>query len=110
MSCSQRVAASPASSASSRRAVASGSSPSWSRCPGHDLEHLGVDGRPVLPHQRHRAVVVDGDNCDGTGVADDDPVEGLAVGIEEVQAVDPEQPGPQELLLGDTAEARHVPR
>ena len=77
---------------------------------GHDLEHLGVDGRPVLAHQRHRAVVVDGDDRDGARVPDDDAIEGLAGGVEEVQAVDSEEPGPQELLLGDAAEARHGPR
>ena len=110
MSSSQRVASSPASSASSRRAVASGSSPSWSRVPGHDLEHQGVDGRPVLPYQRHGAVVVDGDDRDGARVPDDDAVEGLAVRVEEVQTVHPEQPGPQEFLLRDAAEARHGPR
>ena len=78
--------------------------------PGHDLQHLGVDGRPVLPHQRHRAVVVDGDDRDGTRVPDDDPIEGLAGGVDEVQTVHPEQPSPQELLLGDTAESRHEVR
>ena len=41
------------------------------------------------------------------GMADDEAVEGLVVGIEQVEAVDAEQPGPEELLLRDTAEARH---
>ena len=78
--------------------------------PGHDLEHLGVDGGPVLPDQRHGAVVVDRDDRDRTRVPDDDAIEGFAGGVEQVQTVDPEQPGPQKLLLGDAAEARHGPR
>jgi hypothetical protein len=53
---------------------------------------------------------MDGDDRDGAWVPDDEAIEGLAGGVEDVQAVHPEHPGPQELLLGDAAEARHGPR
>jgi hypothetical protein len=43
-------------------------------------------------------------------VPDHDAIEGLAGGVEEVQAVDPEQPRTKELLLRDATEARHGPR
>ena len=78
-------------------------------CPRRQLQHHGVDRRPVLAHQCHGAVVVQGDDGDCTGVAEDDALEGRAPGIEQVDAVDPEQPRPEELLLRDAAEARHAP-
>jgi hypothetical protein len=53
---------------------------------------------------------VDRDDGDGAGVADHEAVERLAVGVDEVEPVHPEQPGSEELLLRDTAESRHVPR
>ena len=76
--------------------------------PRRDLEHQGVDRRAVLAHQRHRAVVVHGHDGDGAGVADHEAFEGRAVGVDEVEAVHPEQPGPEELLLRDTAEPGHA--
>ncbi len=78
--------------------------------PGRDLEHQRVDGSAVLAHQRHGAVVVHGDDRDGAGMTDDDALERPVVGVQEVQAVHPEQPGPEELLLRDAAEARHGAR
>ena len=105
---SQWEASRPASSASSRRAVGLGLLPVLVERPGGNLEHQGIDGCPVLAHQRHGAVVVHGDDGDGTGVADDEAVEGPAVGVEQVEAVHPEQPGPEELFLRDTAEPRHA--
>ena len=51
-------------------------------------------------------------SCTGTTVTApgwriDDALERVAVGVEQVQAIHPEQPGPEELLLRDAAEARH---
>ena len=79
-------------------------------CPGGDLEHQRVDGGPVLAHQCHGAVVVHGDDRDGAGMPDDDALERLVVGVQEVQPVHAEQPGLEELLLRDAAEARHGAR
>jgi len=72
--------------------------------PGRQLEHVRIDRGPKLAHQRHRAIVVHGDDGDGAGMADDEPVEGLVVRVEQVEAVHPEEPGPEELLLRDSAE------
>ncbi len=76
--------------------------------PGGELEHQGIDRGPVLADKGHGPVVVHRDDGDGTGVAHDEAVEGPAVGIEQVEPVHPEQPGPEELLLRDAAEPRHV--
>ena len=110
MSSSQRVASSPASSASSRRAVASGSSPSWSRVPA------GISSTRASTAARYwRTSVTVPSSWTGTTVTAPGwrmtkRSKGSSVGVEEVQAVHPEQPGPEELLLRDTAEARHGPR
>ena len=84
----------------------SGGSPATSRVPAGISSTMRVDRGPVLAHQRHRAVVVHGHDGHRAGMADDEALERAAVGVEQVEPVHPEQPGPQELLLRDAAEAR----
>ena len=103
---SQCAASSPASSASSRRAVASSDSSSLSRVPA------GISSTMSSTAARYwRTSVTVPSSCSGdhghrAGVADHEAVERVAVGVDQMEAVDREQPRPQELLLRDTAEAR----
>ena len=66
----------PTSSASSRRAVTSGGSPSHVALAGRDLEQPPVDGRPVLADQHHRRRAAgDGHDRHRAGVAHHVPLE-----------------------------------
>jgi len=90
----------PASSSSSRRAVAWSASPSTSQGARRRLEHHRVHGGPVLADQRHPPVGVDGNDGTARG-GDDRALEGLAVGVQQGGLAHREDVRPQDLDLGD---------
>ena len=87
--------------------MSSGASPALSRVPA------GISSTMVSTAARYwRTSVTVPSSCTGTTVTapgwrTTTRSKGVPAGIEEVQAVHPEQPGPEELLLRDAAEARH---